>query len=412
MDWLDVILDKFNTKVNNLTMKKALAIYIIICIGIVAVITAITQAICLSWDNYIWGHYIGEDLKNVGGITIYSYDTSKLNRMDRVLVEIIDFLQTWSTILYAIIGIIGTSSLFYKHKLRAPLGILKEATEKVARNDLDLDLYYDNKDEMGDLCRSFDLMRKQLIENNQKMWDMMEEQKRLNAAFAHDLRTPLTVLRGYTDLLKQYVPEGRISEEKLLSTLSMMSDQINRLENYSNTMKEINSLEELSLKCKTVSVMMLEKKLRDIAEALNGRNGIHIKLFNAVFDQNTVLSLDETMVLEVYENLMSNALRFAIAEIEVILSLSDDCKYLLLSVSDDGKGFTKNDLSMATKAYYTDSKEQKSVHFGLGLYICKLLCEKHQGYITLGNRIKKGATITAAFCVGAKESHPEKFEGF
>jgi signal transduction histidine kinase len=403
MDWLDELLEKFKTKVNNLTMKKALAVYIIICIGIVAVITAITQAICMSWDNYIWGHYVGEDLKSAGEFTIYSYDTTKLNRMDRVLVEVIDFLQTWSTFLYAMIGIIGTSSLFYKYKLKAPLGILKEATEKVAFNDLDLDLYYENKDEMGDLCRSFDLMRKKLIENNQKMWDMMEEQKRLNAAFAHDLRTPLTVLRGYTDLLNQYVPEGRISEDKLLSTLSMMSDQIIRLENYSNTMKEINSLEELSLKCQTISVMILEKKLRDIAEALNGKNGIHIKLLNAVFDQNTELSLDESMLLEVYENLMSNALRFAAAVIEVILSLSEDGKYLLLSVSDDGKGFTKNDLFMATKPYYSDNKEQKSEHFGIGLYICKLLCEKHQGWITLGNRMKKGASITAAFFIGAKE---------
>lgn len=105
---------------------------------------------------------------------------------------------------------------------------------------------------MGRLCRAFDSMRRQLIANNQKMWDMMEEQKRINAAFAHDLRTPLTVLRGYADLLSKYIPEGKISEEKLLSTVKLMSDHIGRLEIYSNTMKQINSLDELAVRKRPV----------------------------------------------------------------------------------------------------------------------------------------------------------------
>jgi signal transduction histidine kinase len=98
--------------------------------------------------------------------------------------------------------------------------VLKKATEKVADNDLSVEIEYDIKDEMGELCNSFEYMRKQLVANNQKMWEMMEEQKRLNAAFAHDLRTPLTVLRGYTDFLSQYVPTGKIDDKKLISKTS------------------------------------------------------------------------------------------------------------------------------------------------------------------------------------------------
>jgi K+-sensing histidine kinase KdpD len=54
---------------------------------------------------------------------------------------------------------------------------------------------------------------------------------------------------------------------------------------------------------------------------------------------------------------------------------------------------------MATKAYYTDSSDKKTDHFGIGLYICKLLCEKHNGYITLENGMNKGAVVTAVFAV-------------
>lgn len=396
MDWLDEIIERFKTKINNLSMKRALMIYIAACIIVVVILTAITQSIALSWDNYIWSKYSREDLNITGGIITYYQDISQLSGQDRVLVQVIDFIQSWSTIIYSILGIIGISYAFYNYKLRQPLEILQEATDKVGRNDLDIDLYYDNKDEMGELCRSFDLMRRKLIENNEKMWDMMEEQKRLNAAFAHDLRTPLTVLRGYSDLLIQYVPEGKIPQDKLLSTLTMMSEQITRLENYSNTMKEINSLEELPLRPKPVYAMDLEQKIRSITDIMDGKENIRIKLFNGIFD-NKLLILDETMILEVFDNLMSNAIRFAKSEVEVILSLSESGEQLLLSVADDGRGLSKTDLIMAAKPYYTEDKNQRSEHFGIGLYICKILCEKHQGSLTLANQKHRGAIITAAF---------------
>ncbi|NLO09169.1 MAG: HAMP domain-containing histidine kinase [Clostridiales bacterium] len=399
MDWLDEIIEKYKIRINNLSIKRALMIYIITCVIVVIVLSVITQSVCLSWDNHIWSKYYAENRNMVRESIVYYRDMSQLNELDRVLVNVIDFIQTWSIIIYSIIGIMGTSYLFYNHKLKAPLEILREATDKVGRNDLDIDLYYDNKDEMGELCRSFDIMRKRLIENNQRMWEMMEEQKRLNAAFAHDLRTPLTVLKGYTDLLVQYIPEEKISQEKLLSTLKMMSEQILRLENYSNTMKEINSLEELPLKLRPVNAMDLEKKIRSITDILNGMEGIHIKVFNNIFD-NRRLILDETMILEVFNNLMSNAIQFAKSEIEVILSLDEDGKQLLLSVADNGIGFSKADLIMATKPYYTEHKEQKSEHFGIGLYICKILCEKHQGSLLLENQMMNGAIITATFTLG------------
>jgi signal transduction histidine kinase len=402
MDWLDEIVEKCKTRINNLSTKRALMIYIVACIFVVVVLSAITQTVALNWDNYIWSKYSTEDLEMANGMVTYYQDVSQLNGLDRVLVEAIDLIQSWSTIIYSILGIIGISYLFYNHKLKQPLEILQEATDKVGRNDLDIDLYYDHKDEMGELCRSFDLMRRKLIENNQKMWDMMEEQKRLNSAFAHDLRTPLTVLRGYTDLLVRYVPEGKIPQDKLLSTLMMMSEQITRLENYSNTMKEINSLEELPFRPKPVYAMDLEHKIRAITDVMNGKEGIRIKLLNGIFE-NKELILDESMILEVFDNLMSNAIRFAKSEIEVILTLSEDGKQLLLSVADDGRGFSRTDLIMAAKPYYTEDKNQKSEHFGIGLYICKILCEKHQGSLTLANQKMQGAMITAAFTLAERK---------
>lgn len=398
MDWLDEKIEPLMKLLGNLSLRKALIGYIVVCVLTVTGLYAFTMSVCEKLDHNIWSKYLNVNDLADQNIVVYYQDYSKLNKPDQVAARIIDFFQNWSMVIYSIGGVIGISLLFYNKKLKQPLCILQEAALQVGNSNLDFEIYYDSKDEMGDLCRSFDFMRKQLIRNNQKMWEIMEEQKRLNAAFAHDLRTPLTVLRGYTDFLCEYVPEGKISEEKLISTLTLMANHIDRLESYSNTMKQIHSFEELTVKQSGMTCQQLLEKMNEVISVLNGRNEISIKLNYPDTEYPDPLLLDEAILMEVFENLVSNALRYAKAEIEIRFMISDAEQRLILSVADDGRGFSTRDLSMAVKPYYTDG-ENKSSHFGIGLYICKLLCEKHGGYLSLSNSMKRGAIVTASFCI-------------
>lgn len=400
MDWLDEKAERLTKWVRNLSLRKALAVYIIICVLVVGTLYAVTMSFCDSWDRYIWDFNvstveIGEQGEQFQAE--YSINQPRLTLTERIVVNIIDFIQSWSIFIYSLCGIIGFSLLFYNHKLRQPLRILRDATGKVGSSDLDFEINYDCRDEMGELCRSFDLMRRQLIMNNQKMWDMMEEQKRLNAAFAHDLRTPLTVLRGYTDFLREYIPEGRIAEDKMLATLSTMSGHIERLERYSNTMKEIYSFEEIEVKQTPVSRKQFFESLKEYAELLNGRESITVMLTGTLTEAAEFLYLDKSIVMEVFENLMSNALRYAGSEVQITVTVDEESKLLQLSVADDGKGFSKEALIMAARPYYTEGRDKQSAHFGIGLYISRLLCEKHGGRLTFANRLEQGAIAAASF---------------
>jgi signal transduction histidine kinase len=400
MDWIDAQFEKFGKRLHNLSLRKALVAYITICIIIVVILYSVTMSACEHFENMIWSQYSDIDEEGRQDLIVYTYDYSKLAKSEAVMAKLIELLKSWSIFLYSIGGILAVSFLFYNKKLKQPLGILKEATSKVGDSNLDIELYYDSKDEMGELCHSFDLMRKQLITNNQKMWDMMEEQKRLNAAFAHDLRTPLTVLRGYTDFLSEYYPQGKISEDKLLSTLSLMSNHIERLERYSNTMKEIYSFEEIPVHQAKMAIEVISNKIKEVVEVLSGKNGISVKLTNTLEDYSDTVFLDEAILMEVFDNLMSNALRYAKEEITVMLTITKEDKLCMLSVADDGKGFSAKDLTMAARPYYTDSTGDKSNHFGIGLYICKLLCEKHGGWLSIANGMQHGAIVTAVFYMG------------
>jgi K+-sensing histidine kinase KdpD len=161
-------------------------------------------------------------------------------------------------------------------------------------------------------------------------------------------------------------------------------------------MKEINSLDEMPVHQTVTDIMKMAAKLNDMIAVLGGRDGIAVKL--AVSKQSCEkLYLDEAIVFEVVENLLSNAFRYAGSIIKVTIEADEEMKQLLISVNDDGKGFSMNDLGMATKPYYKDNKEEKSYHFGIGLYICKLLCEKHGGSLALANSVEQGAIVTASF---------------
>ncbi len=282
---------------------------------------------------------------------------------------------------------------FYRWKLKKPLSVLNEAAEKIGKNDLDFRVRQTSADELGRLCGSFETMRASLEENNRAMWRAVEERRRLNAAFAHDLRTPLTVLQGYSDYLLEGLPTEKIDLKKAEATVVTMKQNLTRLQQYVESMNSIQRLEELSISPAEISFSTLCGQLRETAEILRGKEG-----FSLTAQGEGSLLLDQELFFRVFENLMSNAGRYAKAKVEISLTKRENT--LSLRVADDGPGFPPEALKRGTDPYYRGEKseaKERTPHFGLGLTICKTLCEKHGGSLLLQNRPSGGAQVTAVF---------------
>ncbi len=298
-----------------------------------------------------------------------------------------------------VIGCVGlTVWLFYKRELEKPLRVLQEASEKIADNCLDFELEPVKDNEMGRLRDSFEKMRAALYENNRASWQQLEERKRLNAAFAHDMRTPITVLKGYGEMLERYVPEGRISQEKLLEILGMMNGQIRRLENYTQKMSSIRKLEDLEPETMPIKAEALDEKLKGMCQILGQE-------ISYSFSGEGMLELDETLVLEVCENLISNGLRYARRSLQVTVRVTEGElsgleeapeRYLEIVVEDDGPGFCPEALQHGADPFYRGEGQMEQSHFGLGLYICRLICAKCGGSLALSNGVC-GGRVTARF---------------
>lgn len=396
MDWLDERIEIWKEKIKKLSLKRSLILYIMIAIVTVILLYLLTIHLCDNWYKLLADKYKVDSQPDYNA-TIYYRDYHMIYEKDRWLVQTLDFIHTWSIIIYSLLAILITSKLFYNHKIKEPLTILMEEANYISNNDLTFECRYDSKDELGDLCFAFDKMRMDLIENNQRMWDMMEDQKTINAAFAHDLRTPLTVIQGYMDLLLRYYPEGKISDEKLVETLSLMKNNLTRLEKFADTMKEINKLDDIKVKKEKIEISQLMSLIKEGTHILNDRTAITVECNSLASSQKDV-QIDKAIFMEILENLLSNALRFTKNKIYITIDM-DERENLILYVKDNGPGFQKIEMKQLTKPYYSSEGKDTKEHFGIGLTICETLCRKHGGHMGFANSTEGGAIVSVTFSI-------------
>ncbi len=387
---------KITEKFRNKSLKTTFSQYMVGCILAALALSLILSDLCLSGQTkiseqyqYQYSHEINIGENGNYNVQLRTEDiTEFLTPTEHIAYKTLGILSVGVYPICFIAFIILTSVLFYKRQLYRPLMILNNAADNIAENNLDFSVAYDKDNELGKLCLSFEKMRVALKENNIEMWRQVEERKRLNAAFSHDLRTPLTVLKGQSEILSQYAP--KMSEEKIIETAEMMKRHIIRLETYVNTMNDLQRLEDVEIKRDWVDVKEIGQQMRTTGITVCKDKGF--ALSQNISDTDGI-KIDAAIVMQVYENLLSNAIRYAKSKIEVSLDKRDDV--LLLTVVDDGDGFTTKDLLNAMKPFYKSENEPNNEHFGMGLNICKTLCEKHGGYLQLSN--ENGAKIIAAF---------------
>lgn len=386
--------------VRNLSFKATFIIYVILCLLVAAALSALVINIVDKIEEKIYSSYSdqgetyylttqeGEQLGS--GAIIFSHPR-ELSREDSQKIKVLRLFSGLSIPFIFSICIIFAAFLFYQNKLKEPLALLTDASMQIEKNNLDFTLQYNKNDEMGQLCHSFEKMRAALKENNLEMWRRMDQHKRLNAAFSHDLRTPLTVLKGQSDMLLKYVPDGRIKIEKIVATLEIMKGHIDRLESYVTEMNRMQKLEDIAINKADIPAQELLNNLKVSSEILCSDKQLE---FHSRLSNKETLFVDQFIVMEVYENLLSNAVRFAKNKITV--SLSTDNDGFSITVSDDGQGFSNKDLMEATKPFYQSHQNEKNQHLGMGLNICKVLCERHGGFISLFNH-DSGASVRVVF---------------
>ena len=316
---------------------------------------------------------------------------------DLWIYKLMSFGRSAVIALWAVFCLWETVRIYYHREISEPIEILKSASNRILGDDLDFTVECRSGNELGQLCGSFETMRKNLYDSNYELWKSLEERKRLNSAFSHDLRTPITVLKGYAELADRF--EGKLSAEKQTEILGKMSGQIKRLESYTDKMSSIHKLEDIIPEEKSFSFGDLCGQISETGRLVCGDIPY---TFNCEGDSGKELFSDPELIMQVFENIISNAVRYT--GDRICCSASSDDDTLKITVADNGRGFSDEALRKAWQPFYRDNNEDEKEHFGLGLYMCRLLCRKCGGDLSISNGENGGGEVTAVFSIKKTES--------
>ena len=362
-------------------------------------VSCLSAALLLTFGIYFICGKIAERYPH-GGVAI-SYDGT-MTKLEEPTPEQEKFLsllgriQTAAMLIVPVSGLGLAGILFYQLKLKKPIAILKTGIGRIQMHDLDFVIPEVSRDELGQLCAAFETMRGELLRTNQELWRQAEERRRLNAAFAHDLRNPVTVLKGTVKQLRR--SSGLGGEEA--QALERLETYTLRIEQYVEAMSSIQRLEQMPVCKKPVDLSLLQSELEETGKLLAPSHRVRVLVEDdfaldiSAQDGRTV-QLDHGLFLTAAENLIGNAARFA--EEELTISLVRKGNVLILVVEDDGPGYPAALLQNGPRPFAKMSGD--AVHFGMGLYSGMLLCMKHGGTLTLQNGTERGASATASFAV-------------
>lgn len=387
-------------KVKTKSLKLSMTITFLITICIIAVMSALTifaanklqqellkkQYLIISSPDFrideSTGNYVFDIDKNT--ITWQPFSTG-----DAVAYYGSYVAMTGLPVLFITIGIGVAATIYYQKKLKIPIAQLQNGVEKIQEDNLDFHVEYNEDDELGELCCSMEKMRSELWQKQKALWESLEQRKLLNASVAHDIRTPITVLKGYLDYLEKMIPQDKLTEDMLLDTVSSMQGAVNRLEQYVDCVRDVEKIENIEIEKRPENVKRLLDEMRSNVQQLETNKEILISSNIMTMDE---VRLDKSVLFRIFENLLQNALRYAKKQVRINISQKKD--FLILTVEDDGNGFAGKDLEKAATVFCSSDKEGQ--HFGIGLSICRILCEKHGGLLSISNnKNKRGACVTA-----------------
>lgn len=374
------------------SIKQHLFLYIAIDVLLFILLTTMTNIWCKSWEELLLNSVSTTTPINLSMLDYKALENLGLNPKTLFQLRGLLLFRMTSVFIYALLCTAFIVQRFYRDHIQEPLFLLTTAANHIRDNDLSFSCTYNSQDEFSDICTSVDTMRLALQERDDELSTLYAKQKILNAAFAHDLRTPLTVMEGYIELITTFYPEGRIDEENLLRQLALLQRQVYRLKDYSETMNQLHSLDERQLTPVQTNQTQMYQELTHLIEGLQSRYStltIGLKAMESP-TLDTPLYCDLHCFLEIAENLLSNAIGFAHHRIDVQLDFDE--KNVILYIRDDGPGFDNTTLIKGEHPYYSSRKNQDG-HYGIGLTVTKVLCQKHGGSLTLQNSIHGGAIV-------------------
>ena len=272
--------------------------------------------------------------------------------------------------------------LWIYRSIAVPLVKLKKATKNIKEGNLDFVLEVEGNDEFSQLCQDFEEMRKRLKESTEEKILMDKENKELISNISHDLKTPITAVKGYVEGIMDGVAD---TPEKMDRYVRTIYNKTNEMDHLINELTFYSKIDTNRIPY-TFSKLNVEDYFSDCAEELGlemETRGIELVYANYV-EKGVQVIADGEQIRRVIHNIVSNAIKYMEKPRGIIqLRVKDVGDFIQVEIEDNGRGIASADLPYIFDRFYRADASRNSATggSGIGLSIVKKIIEDHGGKI-------------------------------
>lgn len=323
----------------------------------------------------------GAILDNQSSNNYFLYIYSVLEPVDST-VNVLQNQLIVVTIISLILSI-GISFLISKRIIRPIVDITDSAT-KLGKGELDVSFKKGDYTEIDNLADTLNLTSMELQKTDELRRDLI-------ANVSHDLKTPLTVIKSYGEMIRDISGDNKESREKHLDTIIEETD---KLSNLVNDMLDLSKMEAglYDLNIEGFDIKSLTEKTLERFSYFVDKEGYSFEV-NSI--EMPIVRGDREKIQQVIYNLISNAINYSTDNKKISMDISEEGNYIKLEVIDRGLGIAPEDMSSIWDRYYRVGKDHKrtSVGTGIGLSIVKTILESHNTRYGVESQLGKGSTF-------------------
>lgn len=350
-----------------------------------------------SHDNWIhsgnWVYTINHDdvlfSDQSRGTVFYVTDRSPLTDFVRKLA-----VTVITTLLLILVLTNGVLTWLVSRSIIRPLRTLTQAAKQIQQGNLNFHVQPTGRDELGALCVAFEEMRAKLKESIDLQVQYEENRKELVSHISHDLKTPVTAIKGYVEGILDGVADSPEKMQKYLSTIYQKAGDLDRL------IDELFLFSKLDLKRMPFDFerVEIERFVKDIVEEFRfdlEQTGIELRLEGSL-SRNVMVILDREKMKRVITNILDNAVKYMNrADGCITVRLSEEKETVTVRVEDNGQGIDPESLPHIFERFYRaeSSRSRETGGSGLGLAIAKQIVEGHGGRIGAESKTGQGTVI-------------------
>lgn len=324
--------------------------------------------------------------------TVYDISiTDSADSQGRVHVMAKDLFISAFVILISVALVVG---LWVYRSIAVPLVKLKKATQNIKEGNLDFVLDVEGKDEFSELCQDFEEMRRRLKESTEEKSLMEKENRELISNISHDLKTPITAVKGYVEGIMDGVAD---TPEKMDRYVRTIYNKTNEMDHLINELTFYSKIDTNRIPY-TFNKLNVEDYFEDCSEEVGlelETRGIELVYANYV-EKDVMVIADGEQIRRVIHNIISNAIKYMDKPKGIIqIRIKDVGDFIQIEIEDNGKGIGPKDLPYIFDRFYrTDvSRNSSKGGSGIGLSIVKKILEDHGGKVWATSRLGIGTIM-------------------